>query len=666
MAELWDSVVLHTRIWQASRLLGSTYDPERMQAIQTLIQAGPAAIPCLRVHLLRERTPRAQFAAAVALHRLDRPEGLETLQNALRSMVDTPPDNVRSLLQEAFLTIGSPAATSALLSAWSELREWEPGAPIPPDSCVRVQTICQVWAQLQDPTVLDALLAYSTRIPHLFPPTVAAFGQMAVRKLREAAQSSIPLQRLLIVRALARIPGEASFQTLTPLLRDMDPEVRAETCRALIQVGAPAANGEAITRALQAGYSTEAAVRLLAATGHPLLFHTLLQLIERAGSLSYSTNDTPAAVQVALDLLIQAPWSPDTLLRIVCALLEKPLPREVQLAGIAHLGALQAYCPGQEARAQAVLWDLLAAPASEVRNRAAQALLAWGEPNAKRFLDLLTECRPQGSFLEKLTTLLRGGPDASQAATQAFQQVQQWVTHLSREAVVRLSSPAPDREPPRTAPRHDPRTPALLRRLLAGALRHLHAVQTLEETEEALALSITAMRALRRLGAPDALPAQPELLHALLLQKPLMTTTLSYGAYVTAAREVGEPVREEAALALIEFLGAESFGLFLQALQSPHTEVQGTAILALGRLADARAVPYLQPIAADPDNPLAPHAVQALATIRQHNPEMMTLLRGSSLQDTQPETLLRPLPYARPDTAPELLLRPTSKRETLP
>ena len=165
---------------------------------------------------------------------------------------------------------------------------------------------------------------------------------------------------------------------------------------------------------------------------------------------------------------------------------------------------------------------------------------------------------------------------------------------------------------------------------------------------------------LRRLDVPDALTAQTELLRALHTRKPLLLPLPS------PAREIGEPLREEAALALIELLGPESFGLFLEALGAPGPEVRGTAILALGRLGDARAVPYLQPIAANPDNMLAPHAVQALAVIRQNNPEMMTLLRGSSLHDSQPETLLRPLPHARPDAAPELLLRPASHGENTP
>ncbi len=657
--ELWDSAVLHTRIWKTSLRLGASDPAERLQAIETLSGSGSAAIPCLRFHLQRTMSRRPQFAAAIALHRLNVPEGMEALLQALNSPLTVITD-IAPLLEEAFLAIGSPAAAGALLARWPSLEEWQGQASLSPQESERIRMICRVWAGLQDPLVLDALLAYSTRIPDLFPPTAAAFGQMAVRKLRDATQSADPFQRILVVRALERIPGEPSFQTLTPMLRDLDPWVRSEVCHALAQTGTPKANGEAVERAIQAGYSTEAAVRLLTASGHPRFYEILLQLAERAGSLSSSTHDTSAAVCAALDLLMQAPWPADSLLRILCDLLEKPLPKEVALTGIAQLGALWGRCPGQEARTQGVLWSLLADPATEVRARAAQALTLWGDPNGRRFLELLAECRPQGSLVEKLTTLLRGGPDASQAATQAVQQVQQWVTRLSREAVVRLSSPTLSREPVRTPVRQDPRVPALARRLLAGSLRHLASAQALEETEEALAMSITAIRALRRLDVPDALTAQTELLRALHTRKPLLLPLPA------PAREIGEPLREEAALALIELLGPESFGLFLEALGAPGLEVRGTAILALGRLGDARAVPYLQPIAANPDNMLAPHAVQALAVIRQNNPEMMTLLRGSSLHDSQPETLLRPLPHARPDAAPELLLRPASHGENTP
>lgn len=664
--ELWDSAVLQARLWTTSWRLDASDPVERFQAIEVLSQAGSASLPCLRLHLLRQTNPRVQFAAAVALHRLNAPEGMETLLHALHHRLSDIPDaskDIAPLLEEAFLAIGSPTATAALQSVWPGFVEWQNYASLAPDTNLRVQLICRVWAGLQDPSALDTLFKYSTHIPNLFPPTVAAFGQMALRKLRDTARSADPHQRLLVVRTLERIPGEPSFQALKPLLCDPDPIVRFETCRALAKVGAPQANSEAVAQAIQAGYSTDAAVRLLATTGHPRLYEILLQLVERAASLYHTTSDTPAAVHAALAQLMQTPWPPEARLDVVCKLLEKPIPREVILAGIVHVEALQGRCPGHEARAQGVLWSLLVDLAPEVRARAAQALALWGEPNGKRFLELLAECRPQGSLLEKLTTLLRGGPDASQAATQAVQQVQQWVTRVSREAVVRLSSPNPGRETSRTPIRQDPRVPVLTRRLLAASLRYLAAAQTVEETEEALALSITAIRTLRSLGLPAALTAQAELMRAFRTCKPLTSSGAAPGLSQSAFREIGEPVREEAALALIELLGPESFGIFIEALGAPGLEIQGTAILALGRLGDARAVPYLQPIAGASEHPLAPHAIQALAVIRQNNPEMMTLLRGSSLEDSQPETLLRPLPYARPDTAPELLLRPTSNGE---
>ncbi|MCW3053960.1 MAG: hypothetical protein JWN14_3130 [Chthonomonadales bacterium] len=679
--ELWDSAVLQARLWKTSMVLGSSDSLERRHAIEMLSQAGNDAIPCLRFHLLRQSAPRVQFAAAVSLHRLNVPEGMETLLNAVNhrlfdsSLEDA--HNIAPILEEAFLAIGSPASTLALQSLWPTLPEWQKQAPFATelDTSRRVQLICRIWAGLQDPSALDTLLAYATSIPNLFPPTVAAFGQMAMRKLRDASRSTDPQLRLLIVRALERIPGEPSFQTLKPMLRDPDPTVRFEACRALAQVGTPQAASEAVVQAIQAGYSTHAAVRLLATTGHPRLYEIMLQIVERAASLHYTSQDTPASVRAALDLLMHSPWPAEKLLEIVCSLLERPVPRDLLPAGIDYLESLRSRRTGNATRVQGVLWNLLVDFAPEVRTRAAQALALWGEPNGKRFLELLAECRPQGSLLEKLTTLLRGGPDASQAATQAVQQVQQWVTRMSREAVVRLSSPNPGKESSLTLVRQDPRIPALIRRLLISSLRLLATTQALEETEEALALCITAIRALRQVGVPDALIAQTELLRAFRTCKQLPRTDIVYASPMTSLREIvsaspppplreiAEPVREEAALALIEFLGPECLGIFIEALSAPIPEVQGTAILALGRLGDARAVPYLQPIASNADNLFAQHAIQALAVIRQNNPEMMTLLRASSSADANPETLLRPLPHGLPDSAPELLLRPTSNGE---
>lgn len=664
--DLWDSAVLQAKLWKTSMRLGSSDSLERKQAIDMLSQAGNDAIPCLRFQLLRQTTPRVQFAAAVALHCLGVPEGMETLLIAVnRRLYDVVDDlnDIVPLLEEAFLAIGSPTATQALQSLWTALPDWQPYASVPPDTSRRVQLICRVWAGLQDPSALDTLLPYATSIPNLFPPTVSAFGQMAIRKLREASQSTDPQLRLLVVRTLERIPGEPSFQTLKPMLRDPDPTVRYEACRALAQVGTPQAVSEAVVHAIQAGYSTHAAVRLLAATGHPRLYEIMLQIVERAASLQPVSQDPPASVRAALDLLMHSPWPSEKLVEIVCSLLERPVPRDLLLAGIDYLDSLRGRRTGNAARVQGALWNLLVDFAPEVRTRAAQALGLWGEPNGKRFLALLAECHPQGSLLEKLTTLLRGGPDASQAATQAVQQVQQWVTRMGREAVVRLSSANLGTEAPLTFLRQDPRIPPLIRRLLLGSLRYLATAQVLEETEEALSLSITAIRALRQIGTPDALIAQGELLRAFRTCKQLPPTEIVYGGQPAPLWEIAEPVREEAALALIEFLGPDCFGIFIEALNAPIPEVQATAILALGRLGDARAVPYLQPIAGNADSMFVRHAIQALAVIRQNNPEMMTLLRGSSLGDANPETLLRPLPHGLPDSAPELLLRPTSNGE---
>ncbi len=657
MADLWDGVLSQAHIWKTSLRLASPVDSQRLEAIETLVTAGDAALFCLRFHSQRTSTPRAQFAASVVLHRLGAPEGMAALMNALCKRLPSQSD-IAPLLQEAFVSIGPPDATRELLACWPHLPEWSSAVaslPTFPSMSPRVQLICNVWATLRDPLALDVLIEYAPRIPELFPGTVAAFGQMAVRKLAALIQDSDPKRRIQAIHALELIPCTQSFTALVPFLRDPDLAVRTEAPHALSCVGTPQQNGEALAAAIRAGFSTTGSLRLFSTTGHPHFYETLREVVERSSPLHSQTQDTPQAVLTALELLMQAPWPVDVFLRLLCGLLEKPIGVAVKLGILTQLQSLPPRAMPHAPQAVTACWPLLADLSPEVRNQAAATLFAWGDRNGKRFLALLEECRSQGSLLEKLTTLLRGGPDAPQAATQAVQQVQQWMTRLSREAVVRLS--APPTETPETNPLlADPRLPALIRHLLTAALRYLKTAVEVPDAEEALTLTVTAIRVLRRVGSPEALIAQPELVQA-----------LHFTRHIPSAqgmlREIAEPVREEAALTLIPFLGAECLPLFLEAASASRLEVQGTALLALGRLGDPRAVPHLQPIASDPNHALAPQAIQALATIRQSNPEMMTLLRGSSLEDAHPETLLRPVPFTSQDPAPELLLRPTQNGE---
>ena len=101
--------------------------------------------------------------------------------------------------------------------------------------------------------------------------------------------------------------------------------------------------------------------------------------------------------------------------------------------------------------------------------------------------------------------------------------------------------------------------------------------------------------------------------------------------------------------------------LFLEALYTPQPEVNHTAIAALGRLGDVRALPHLQPIANNTAHPLCPAAIGAIALIKRTNPEMMTLLRGSSAADAHQETLLRPAAEKSSTVSPDLLLRPSAQ-----
>ncbi len=681
MAGMWENALAQARVWKAGTGLGSADPRERAEAIEAMVNAGDVASLCLRFHFVRQASPRSQFAAAVALHRLGNPRGMATLLDGINRVVIVSPETAE-FLELAFLTIGPPDATRELISFWPTLPEWsyvlnsipdldasdhatkltavngmshkEPA----PDFSPRVHVICRILAGLRDPTALDTLIAYAPQMPNLFPGTVAAFGQLAMRKLTVLLRDPDPARRMLAIRALELIPGEASFQAVVPCLRDSSLSVRNAVPHALSLLGTPKANGEAIVESIQAGYSTEAALQLLATTGHPRFYDTLDELARSFASLRSDARHSPQSVQTAFVMLVNAPRPTGLFLDLLCSMLASPLETGVKLASLRHLSHLQVRCSTQAERVQAVCWELLADVSAEVRSQAAETLFVWGERNGRRFLGVLEECRPQGSLLEKLTTLLRGGPDATQAAAQAVQQVQQWVNRISREAAVRLNSITTDASPNVSPLFIDARLPALVRSLLTASLRSLRSTQELQETEEALALCISAMRALRRIDGPDAKIALPELMQALHL-----TRHMHLPPSQPIAREIGEAVREEAALTLIVFLGTESLPLFLEALSDLQVEVVGTAILALGKLGDPRAVSHLQPIASNPDSPLVHHAIQAISAIRQSNPEMMTLLRGSSIAEAHPETLLRPVPFTVQDSAPELLLRPAQGGE---
>ena len=124
--------------------------------------------------------------------------------------------------------------------------------------------------------------------------------------------------------------------------------------------------------------------------------------------------------------------------------------------------------------------------------------------------------------------------------------------------------------------------------------------------------------------------------------------------------EVAELVRLTAAETLTLIYKSSVFSILIDALYSVHVPVIKTAIIALGQLGDPRALRHIQKLGFGETLSLYETVENAVSNIKKINPEMMTLLRGSSVSDAHPESLLRPA-NSRPDSAPEELLRSSQK-----
>lgn len=652
------SALLQARIWNSFLRLGSSDPAERATAMSVLEEAGAASLPSLRLGTLQTSNPIKQFGAAVLLHRLEQPEGMDLLTEALRWRLEETPA-LAGPLEDAFVQIGSPDAVTALLEVWQELPDWTARQ-------LALETICRVWARLQDSRVLPSLAERAERIPEAFEVTMRAFGVNAIPFLEQMLRDKNPMRRTLAIRTLGGIPSRESFLVLEPALRDADALVRGEVPMAMEAVGGPRATADAIQAAIREGFSTHAAVTALARLKPhdfyagpmaPDLGDTLLLLINRwERGPNSASGDTGAAVLAAIQTLARSPSQPEQLIPPLCALLSRQ-PGSGIAAEIARLLGDRGNCgEPTDSLVRQTLWPLLADPDADAREAGAQALARLGEPAGRQFLQLLEECRPYGNLLEKLHALLQGGPDVGQIATQAVQQMTQWVTRKSRETVERLNTGST----PGALVLRDARLAGLLQQLLSRALEALSRAALPDDIEKMLAINVAALRALGRVGAPEALVAREELLCALHFTK----WSLVYEAPGQAPfrksdmREVAEMVRAAAADVLMEFYEECSFGLLLEALYAPDAAVRVTAASALGRHGDVRGLTHLQALLAHPSTRLAAAAADGVAGIRRARPELMTLLRASAPETAPPETLLRPASGRSQDFSPDVLLRP--------
>lgn len=648
---LLEAVFTQHRVWKAYARLGSPVHAEREQAMQALRQIGSPSLPALRLGLRQVSQPRVQFAAAIVLHRLGDESGLSTLTEALLWRLPSSPE-IAAELETALVAIGSPDATRALITIWNHLTDWSDHHPT-------IESICRVWAALRDPRALDALVLHATSIPSLFLQTVPWFGEMAVLHLERMLREPELPRRLLAIQTLGRISSDRGFEVLTPLLRDPSPDVRSAVPSAMEAMKGGPETAKRIVEALQAGYSSAEAVELLTRLQPQDLHELLLELLARwDGTSPRPSGDTQTAIIAALLFLGQSPRQVPRLVAILCTLLERRPSAPLAAAAARTLGAVG---KGHPSVIPALL-PLMGHAEDEVRREASEALQNLGETLGRHVSVIIAECRPTGSLLGKLQAILRGGPDAGQAATQAVQQVTQWLSRVSKETVVKLN-PSGAGGFPAALPHQDRRLPELLRLLLANALDALQQAITANDMERMLTLSVAAVRALMRLETPEALCARFELLRALTITK---FTGEGFGFGMSGfanqpTREIADPIRTAAAEALHYLYGPASFVLFLEALYRPQSEVHGTAIAALGHLGDLRAVPHLQPIAGSPQHSCTLAAQIALEEIKRTNPEMMTLLRASSAGEARPDTLLRPAYGVSPDVPADQLLRPTAQ-----
>jgi HEAT repeat protein len=631
-------------IMRSYSALGSPDDACRYRAMTDLRECGDAGLWCLRLAIRQTGQPRAQFAAAVVLHWLGDRQGVMTLTEALKWRLPSEP-LIAHHLESAFVTIGSPDATSALLTVWNMLPDWGDHEPVR-------ASICRVWAALRNPVVLPALASGALLSPRRFEQTVPAFGEMAIPILRDMARSEDSRRRMVAVLTLRHIPGPSAFGILAAALEDPDQMVRDQVPAALERTGTRDAAVAAISAAVRKGHPSVGALAILLQARPADLAESLTILFE-SWRPEPRHRPSSAIVLSALPVLLEPRSDCRRSLAAICRLLAAPIEPQVAVALIDGVELLSLKSGQRDPSVTEALFDKLCAPNASVRQRAALALASLGDTFPARVVAFLDECKPQDSFISRLQVVLRGGRDAGQAATQAVQQVSRWWARLTSETVdgARNGSVIDGHE----LSNDDPRLSSILCRMLAGALHQKPQALALEDVDERAVFLIVLLRALGRLGAGAAAPAWPDIVAA--LHAPTDRFTAAGQPGDAKARDA---VASAAAETLMSLYGADSYGLFLEALYSPRVEVIRTGITALGLLADCRALQHLRWIAAAERHPCSVLAAQAVAQIRRTNPEMMSLLRGSTGQASDPDMLLRAARGNPGPAASDLLLRPTA------
>lgn len=629
-------------IWHSMRLTfsGPNSCSASMIALRDL---GNVSLPLLRNGIRHIDDPGVAARFAVVLHWLGQSDGMPVLIDSIRYGKHLSKAATEGVVN-GFLWIGAPDSTQALVQLWRHLPQLE-------DSNSVAVLICRIFRELNDPFAMSALCETPARTPGLFLAMASYFGADAIPTLQQLSTHYDPQFRSMAVKGLAKVPGDAAARAILPLLMDPESEVRREAPAALEAVAGPVRTLNAIVLAHNNGYTTAESVQTLKLYSPPDLDSLLEQLINRYDpSADRRCTDTSSAVCEAIVTMSIKTRSKSRLVEILCRLSERDVTDDIRISIGVAISEVGTCSPELDIVASRAMCKQLSRINRDARSSAAIALARLGDGFGQAFEAMLESVQIQGKLLQKLQSAFINSQDVSQAVTEAVQHVASWLQRFSREAAERFATPGTS-APLNASVLADKRTPELLNSLISSALDTIETVDEPSRVMEAISVAVSCLRLISKLEDEIAQEFDALMRRAFVCcRKPAWTWKEMNSASAV--------VREAAADALIHLHGSAMLELFVKSASEASHPVQLTSIAALGRLGDPRCVAALKTIAQYGDTMLKLAAEEALTAIKRGNPEMMTLLRGSSGADTGVEQLVRPVQSASDTTMPELLLRP--------
>jgi hypothetical protein len=441
------------------------------------------------------------------------------------------------------------------------------------------------------------------------------------------------------------------------MLRDESVAVRMDALYSMEHICGPVSLLKAVIESHQAGFSSTSSVELLCLYNPPELFDLLEQLIMRYEPAKLDDDvrpDSVGAIVTAAEAFRRCQWNNRRINEMMCGLLEKEVEPLIRGEAVRTFMVRGPAGGSDDIAAMKMLWKQLTILDPNVRSVSAAALNALGEPVGGVFESLLESNRPQGSLLRQIHSAFVN-PDVGQALTEAAQHVANWIGKVSRETAERFSSSSPK---PDSAwkPLNDSRLAELIVSLLSNSLDTLERNSSEDQIVDALSTGTACLRLLRRIERNTAISAVGNVQRAFTCIK-VVNSGKQARAYEEGT-EVASILREAAGLAIIDLKLEDSLEMLVAGLNCPHDGVKRTSAFALGTLGDARAVPALQ-IAIETGSPeIVLAARDAITAIKRGNPEMTTLLRGSSSADAHLEALVRPVTEPPDLVSADTLLRP--------